>query len=174
MLGELDIGEEYPNRGGILAPKINRGIEKIIIHENFIPKETHGRLLDMSVPYDIALIRVNESIPLFLENNYISSVNPICLPWNATNIPDPTTIDDLKVTGWGKMTRSEGARSINNKNLNLIKAFAKKLQAVTIPGVDIATCRTETRSPYKRIYIDDEIQFCAGKPAFGRGNKGYF
>ena len=155
-----------------MAPNINRGIEKIIIHENFIPKETRGRL-DMSIPYDIALIRVNESIPLFVENKNISSVNPVCLPWNGTNIPDPTTIDDLKVTGWGKMTRSVYT---NNKNLNLIKAFAKKLQAVTIPGVNIATCRAETRSgnPYKRIYIDEELQFCAGKPAHGRGNRGYF
>ena len=124
----------------------------------------------MSIPYDIALIRVNESIPLFVENKNISSVNPVCLPWNGTNIPDPTTIEDLKLTGWGKATRSVNT---NDKTLKLIKAFAKKLQAVTIPGVNIATCKVAARSPYKRIDIDDELQFCAGKPARGRGNKGY-
>ena len=59
--------------------KITRKAGKIIVHENYsnsdeVSAETYRN--------DIALIRLNESVPLFNENPMISAVLPVCLPWS--------------------------------------------------------------------------------------------
>jgi len=70
-LGEHDL--KKPSDG-----VIHRGVEKIIHHEDY-DRDFQGG----AGPNDIALIRVNESIPLFDSRNpKKSNVMPICLPWN--------------------------------------------------------------------------------------------
>ena len=53
---------------------IKRQVDKIIIHEDFNQDISNGN--------DIALIRLADPIPLHSENSTLSSVMPICLPWN--------------------------------------------------------------------------------------------
>ena len=50
---------------------IKRQVEKMIIHEDFTNSTN-----------DIALIRLTEPIPLHSEDPNLSSVMPVCLPWN--------------------------------------------------------------------------------------------
>ena len=55
-------------------PVIRRGVEKIISHENFDKN-------DKNYANDIALVRLDKSVPLYLEDPEISGAKPICLPW---------------------------------------------------------------------------------------------
>ena len=61
------------------APKkITRKIAEVIKHESF-----GGRV---SAPdNDIALIRLNEPVPLYSEDPFKSAVTPVCLPWSQDN-----------------------------------------------------------------------------------------
>ena len=60
---------------------MRRGVEKIILHEDYDPDLQGG-----AAPNDIALIRVNESIPFYTKDDASkSSVKPICLPWNRND-----------------------------------------------------------------------------------------
>ena len=54
---------------------IIRGIKKIIRHEKF---DTN----DKNYKNDVALVRLSEAVPLYLEDPKISGAKPICLPWN--------------------------------------------------------------------------------------------
>ena len=82
ILGEHTLGTDpdcMSVRGRIMGctnPIINRKAAEIILHPNY----------NVSVqisPHDIALIRVDEIIPFYAEENSNSSVLPICLPWNS-------------------------------------------------------------------------------------------
>ena len=56
------------------SPKvITRVVSKTIVHENYNTNDNKN---------DIALLRLNESVPLFNENPMISAVLPVCLPWS--------------------------------------------------------------------------------------------
>ena len=55
-------------------PVIRRGVKKIISHENFDKN-------DKNYANDIALVRLDKSVPLYLEDPEISGAKPICLPW---------------------------------------------------------------------------------------------
>ena len=58
-------------------PKITR---KIDAHKDIITHKYYGKPKKYS--NDIALIRINDAIPLFSEDQSISAVSPICLPWS--------------------------------------------------------------------------------------------
>ena len=73
--------------------KITNPEKQIIAHENFDPYTGAD---------DIALIRLNEPIPLFSEDPSVSLVAPVCLPWKKDN--DARGLMDREktlVTGWG-------------------------------------------------------------------------
>ena len=57
-------------------PVIRRGVKKIIRHENFDKN-------DKNYKNDIALVRLDQAVPLYLEDPKISGARPICLPWNG-------------------------------------------------------------------------------------------
>ena len=61
---------------GCTNPIINRKVAEVFLHPNYNVSVTTS-------PHDIALIRVDEMIPLYTEENSKSSVLPICLPWNS-------------------------------------------------------------------------------------------
>ena len=77
--------------------KIVRQPAEIFVHENY------DNVTEFN---DIALIRLNEAVPLFQENPSESYANPICLSWLEE---DP--LRELKegklaiVSGWGRTTR---------------------------------------------------------------------
>merc|ERR550539_518790 len=63
-----------------LPPAQKRGVERVIIHENWNVSNYRGGS-------DIALVRVDKPIVMFFDDLFASQVVPICLPWNEE---DPT------------------------------------------------------------------------------------
>ena len=51
---------------------------EIIVHENYDQNVTTSL-------NDLALIRVDEMMPLYSENSTISNVMPVCLPWKSND-----------------------------------------------------------------------------------------
>ena len=77
-------------QGTCAAPKITRKItspDQITVHEDFNYGQT-------PLKNDIALIRLNEPVPIFKDNPAESIASPICLPWleNDTMETFPNTI----------------------------------------------------------------------------------
>ena len=67
-------------------PAIRRGIEKIIVHENYDQRSNFAN--------DIALIRLDNAVPIYFEDPDISGVKPICLPWNENDVGRKTKNGD--------------------------------------------------------------------------------
>ena len=157
VLGEHDFGsdEDCDSFGFCSAPIIRRQINvdrDVIIHENF---DKRGNL-----EYDIALIRIEEAVTLHQENEFKSSISPICLPWNI-NL-DYETQDGQIATGagWGRTVgraTKNSQRNLLNNNINV-----NKLQVLGLP---IANKKCKN--------IDPEIQLCAGGEA-GKQHKRCF
>ena len=56
---------------------------------------------------DIALIRLDDPVPLFMEDHGISSsVIPVCIPWGKEDLGNSILKDGAKtkITGWGRRT----------------------------------------------------------------------
>ena len=157
-LGEHDLGTNSAIQHGYAENVIYRGIEKIIRHEKY-----NDSLQGGAGPYDIALIRVNESIPLFDEfDKKKSNVMPICLPWNRN---DPgrelnSGKDEflLKVLGWGHTTNDPRKRCSNFRRL---RAGAGILQELNVPFISWRDCKKKANFP-RGFEFDIETQFCAG------------
>ena len=124
-LGEHDL--ENPTDG-----VMRRGVEKIILHEDYDRNLQGG-----AAPNDIALIRVNESIPLHDEDPKLSNVRPICLPWSI-NDPGRELVDGdiLKVLGWGRVT-NDNRDFLSIKSLGAASAV---LQQLDVPYVSNKKC----------------------------------
>jgi secreted trypsin-like serine protease len=159
ILGEQDFSKDEDctpgdSRGLCSAPIIRREINinrDVIVHEKY--NVTGNR------ENDIALIRINDAVPLHQENEFESSISPICLPWN-TNVDMETREDQIAtVAGWGRTTRRKTENSLRNLLKNNI--LVKVLQELDLPIAN-EKCKTD---PTTRTYIsvfDPEIQICAG------------
>merc|ERR1711974_99486 len=130
-------------------PAIRRNIDinrDIIVHEGYDKKKQYK--------HDIALIRMDEGVPLFQEDPKISAANPICLPWSDDSyvrwIEDG---DRATVAGWGE-TRNKAINS-QNKLLRL-KSHVDHLLQVDVP---IANEKCKGIN----LNIDPERQICAGE-----------
>ena len=84
MLGEHDTRtdpdcpQESQGTSTCAPKKITRKTTEVIKHENF------GG--NVNAPdNDIALIRLNEPVPLYSEDPFKSAVTPVCLPWSQDN-----------------------------------------------------------------------------------------
>ena len=159
ILGEQDFGKDedcnyLDSRGLCSAPIIKRKINvnrDVIIHERY--DETGN------TEYDIALIRIEEAVPLHQENEFESTVSPICLPWN-TKVDMETQEDQIaKVAGWGRTTR----RKTDNSDRNVLKnnINVKVLQELNIPIAN-EKCKTDPTTKKVIKVFDPEIQICAG------------
>ena len=156
VLGEHDFGsnEDCNSFGFCSAPIIRRQINvdrDVIIHESF---DQRGNL-----EYDIALIRIEEAVTLHQENEFKSSISPICLPWNI-NL-DYETQDDQIATGagWGRtvgQATKNSQRNVLNNNINV--------NILQVLGLPIANEKCKTDPTTKKIIkvFDPEIQICAG------------
>ena len=84
MLGEHDTrtDPDCPKKwemGSICAPKkITRKVAEVINHENYGGNTN-------APDNDIALIRLDEPVPLYSEDPFKSAVTPVCLPWSQDN-----------------------------------------------------------------------------------------
>ena len=74
VLGETIVGKEQDCEGcpSIIRRKISK--ENIIVHEDYDKKNAYAN--------DIALIRIDEAVPLNQENYNTSLIDPVCLPWS--------------------------------------------------------------------------------------------
>ena len=82
-MGEHVIGTDPDcnQRKTFCNPKvIRRAITKkdIIVHKDFA--RVSGNLIN-----DIALIRIDETVPLYQDDPTISAASPICLPWSENS-----------------------------------------------------------------------------------------
>ena len=157
ILGEHDFGrdEDCDNYGRFCsAPIIRRQINvdrDVIIHEKF---DKTG-----NTEYDIALIRIEEAVPLHQENEFKSSVSPICLPWN-TNLDEEIQEDQIATAaGWGRTVRRATKNSQfnllnNNINVNLLQEL----------GLPIANekCTNDPKVTKVIKMFDPDTQICAG------------
>ena len=134
-------------------PKITRNItskDQIIVHEDYDP---------IKVRNDIALVRLNEPVPLFKDDPQKSSAIPVCLPWSEN---DPgTNLEKLEeegkkaiLTGWGKIS------------VRIADTIRKKKFGVSVPvlrrvALPIANkiCKDD---PELKQYYDPDIILCAG------------
>ena len=151
ILGEHDLKQD-PD--GNRAKRFIRPIQYIIIHEGYDKGFRGG-----ASPHDIALIRVNEMIPLYDEKDpQISNVKPVCLPWN---INDPGrqiyTGDKLIGLGWGKVTNNN---FLHLRNFLRHRAGTGILQQLEVPGISKRTC--QAYDAFKNIELDLRFQLCAG------------
>ena len=132
-----------------VAPRIKKKIAKTIIHEKHNSDQKTS-------PFDIALIRVDEPIPLYTEGPHLSSILPICLPWSLDSLArNLTDGDPTLVTGWGRITNNFIKA---NRALSQYNVAERVLQKVQLP---IANSKCNGKKKF-----DINIQFCAG------GNKG--
>ena len=157
VLGEHDFGkdEDCDFEGQFCsAPIIKRKINvnrDVIVHEKF--NET-GNLEN-----DIALIRIQEAVPLHQENEFKSGASPICLPWN-TNLDVETQEDQIATTaGWGRTVRQATKNSqanLLNNNINV-----NHLQELDLP---IANKKCKNDPIVTKIIreFDPDTQICAG------------
>ena len=155
VLGEYQVGRD-PDCTGIrrqscAPPKITRKVAKTIIHEDY--KKV------APFPNDIALIRLDEAVPLHQENPKFSSVIPVCLPWNNDN-PGNNFIqgDEMLIVGWGRITNK---LLTNRNNLLKFKISTRTLQKLFVPIVG-TNCSLQNilRKP-----LDFTKQICAGGEA---------
>jgi len=110
VLGDLVVGED-PDcyKGSCNAPVIRRRVTKsdITAHENYGGKENLYK-------NDIALIRLDEAVPLFQEDPTKSSIVPICLPWTENSYPYSVKDGDTAtVAGWGRTSRRNSETTQN-------------------------------------------------------------
>ena len=115
VLGELKIGTGPDcNRKGDKCnpPVIRRNIDAnkdIIVHEDYDPKA--------QFKHDIALIRMDDAVPLFQEDPNLSAANPICLPWSDDSYAHFIEEGDrVKIAGWGRNTQNP-----ENNNMKYLK-----------------------------------------------------
>ena len=101
----------------------NRKPAKTIIHPNYQQRPPFFN--------DIALVRLDQSVPLFLEDPKISNVVPVCLPWRPQDPGhDLKDTDKMLVTGWGRITNN---RDFNRNNLLRFNVSTRTLQKLPLP-----------------------------------------
>jgi len=149
VLGDLVVGEDPDcDSGSCNAPVIKRRVTKsdITVHENY---DKENLFIN-----DIALIRLDEAVPLFQDDQTKSSVVPVCLPWAEDSYPYSVKDGDIAtVAGWGRTTRR---LTKNNSNYFLKHKVNKKhLQVADLP-ISNEKCNKDS------FAINKSLQLCAG------------
>merc|ERR1711971_1273429 len=157
VLGEYESGLDPDCESGFCIQNITRTVGKVIIHENYGPGGG-------SVINDIALVRLNEPVPLYddSEEETKPGTKPICLPWPSTDediaptlekIGDLNNGENVVVSGWGRTSnknRREFQKLIRNK------IAVKKLQYLkTKTANDL--CKEKISQD-----VNTDLQLCAG------------
>ena len=150
VLGEYDVRRDPDccrncNGNKCAAKKIIRGIAEIIPYESY---QANGNAQEKN---DIALIRLNESVPLFQDGPKLSSAQPICLPWSK-NL-ELTEDTNVLITGWGRTTNDAIE---NQKTFLQHKVSSETLQKLKIPIAN------EKCTEDNLFTINKRIQLCAG------------
>ena len=106
-----------------------------------------------------ALIRLNEPLPFYYDDDVKSAVIPVCLPWNENDIGrDLNAGVKLTVTGWGRSTNDEYTNRFNLANYNVPTTLLQKLDIPLVSEIECLKVK-----PYReRLQMDFNLQFCAG------------
>jgi hypothetical protein len=154
VLGEYNIRTDPDcNKKGdkCSLPKITRKItsqDQIIVHEHYVASAEDDTLVN-----DIALIRLNEPVPLNSESPTESSVMPICLPWAKDDFArQPLEGTNVTISGWGKVA-SNIADLTRKQILGVSAAF---LQRADVP-INNKFC--EEDESYKKFF-DANVTLC--------------
>ena len=111
------------------------------------------------IPFLSALIRLNEPLPFYYDDDVKSAVIPVCLPWNENDIGRNLEAGiKLTVTGWGRSTNNEYTNRFNIANYNVPTTLLQKLD---IPLVSEIEC-LRVRHYREKLQMDFDLQFCAG------------
>ena len=151
-LREVVLGENVVNRHqdcNGCSPVIRRKLNKdkdFIVHEEYVNVVSGN---------DIALIRIDEAIPLHREDPTRSLISPICLPWSrsVTSAWDLKDGQNSTVAGWGRITNN---RRKSNADLLKYKVPVQELQFLEMPIAN------EKCGPGNLLEINPAIQICAG------------
>ena len=151
------------NKKRCVPKKIVRKVGKIIKHEDFQPTDPRPKNITDGEYYrnDIALIRLNEAVPLFNDNPSQSFVLPVCLPWPEYVEDDHPAFDikefksknkpirnDFVITGWGKRFKDNKLEKPSEQT------FSDSLLKAKVPVTNsIEGCAK---------HLIDSTQICAG------------
>ena len=105
--------------------------------------------------HDIALIRLNEPVPLYDEDPTKSLVTPICLPWRENDLN--RTFKRAVIAGWGNIKTS-----IKNIEMKRNSPYITR-EIVTIAN-DV--CKAD---PLLAPYWDPETKICTTNSTYSRG-----
>ena len=167
MLGDWKISTDpdcaRKNRKRCAPDKIVRKVGKIIKHEDYQPKDPKPENITDGENHrnDIALIRLNEAVPLFNDNPSQSFAFPVCLPWPEYVEDDHPAFDikefksknkpvrnDFVITGWGKRFKD------NKLERPTEQTFSDNLLKAIVPVTNsIEGCAK---------HLIDSTQICAG------------
>ena len=108
VLGEHDVRQDPDPKGcegdKCFPKKIVKKVSRIIKHKDYAGREPN-------TVNDIALIRLDEPVLLYQEDQRKSAVMPVCIPWNE-NDPGNYILEDganTLITGWGRRTNDSNA-----------------------------------------------------------------
>ena len=149
---KISTNPDYTEKNGkrtYVAEKITRSIGSFLVHPNYTATNRPGERVDGETQRnDIALIRLNESVPLYQDVPTQSFANPICLPWSdylednhpARNIKnfknDKKDRTEMVVTGWGKTKEKQSVQDVLDNSV-----FVDILQRAKVPVTnDIPNC----------------------------------
>ena len=149
-MGEHTVGRDPDCQGEgnkeCAPPLIKRKIAKTIPHENYIEKP--------STKNDIALIRLEKPVPLFIEDPSTSYASVVCLPWKSTdpgrNLEEGTKI---LITGWGRHHND------NLKSTQELIANGVSSQILRKAVVPVANSKCTEEHTFN---INKDKQICAG------------
>ncbi|XP_059098645.1 venom serine protease-like [Tigriopus californicus] len=146
LLGEVDFSREDETSHAVqkFSPA------QVIVH----PKWNIEELLK---GFDIALVRLNKKAILSIDDQSMSSLVPVCLPWGSREpSPPPVKVGtNLTVIGWGITEKSPLEQRTNIEQFGVAEPL---LQKVEVGVISESSCEAE----YGRINVDDTI--CALTP----------
>ena len=120
------------------------------------------KLEKLTIYFFSALIRLDEQLPFYYDDDVKSAVIPVCLPWNENDIGRNLTAGvNLTVTGWGRSTNDEYT---NRFNLAKFSVPTTKLQKLDVPLVSTIEC-LKVKHYKERLQMNFDLQFCAGGEA---------
>ena len=134
------------NQGDCFHPVFIMKPEKIIRHEQYDCSNENSL-------YNVALIRMDGLVPLFDGDTKLTSVTPVCLPWNGERhrlkaLRDGLTVNDkMTITGWN-----------HGNGQNKATGLLQQLNDVYVTE-NIEACETEEH--YNNL--DNDLQICAGQ-----------
>jgi len=147
ILGEHVVGPDPDCKDGNCLPKLQTiDIEELIEHPGW-------RQSNVFAGNDIALIRLKRPASLFLDGLDVSTVAPICLPFEGFDNAKDQVEKNMQVTGWGRVTND---RNFNRENYLEFGTGIRTLQKVEIPIVNPDICASQ-QDQFKAT-----TQLCAG------------